>query len=188
MLSRLLGDSNSENNIVKRVDALIRFEEELKSGRAYTSGRSGVLGYIIPNTNANDLMEIRQNGVQTFAYTFTLPSTGSMSSGKSFKLSSIYRSLYQEYPVTSPYLEVWANDIKLTLNLQNNWTASDGGATWAVATFFSYLEEITDWNVPKQQSWQTFLTWFSTVPVVIKIKMRVKSTDKGTIENIAVIF
>lgn len=189
MLSRLNSGQNTEADIYKAVDRLKRFEEELKNGRAYTSGRSGVLAYIIPNNNANDIMDIRRTTApfQEYAYSFTLAPTGSMSFDLSFKITNIYRTLNQDYPVTSPYLEVWANNVKLELNLQGNWTAGDG-STWGCGTYFSYLDEITNWDNPKLQQWQTFFSYFSTVPITIKIKMRIKSTDKGTIENIAVIF
>ncbi len=184
--SRLNGTSSDD--LTERVDALKRIDEELKSGRAYTSGQSGVLAYTIPNNDNYDLMDIRQiPNPQRFDTEFILPPTGSMSFGYSYKIWSIYHSLNQEYPVVSPFLEIWANGVKLEQNLQGNFTASDGGATWAMATYFSYLDEIPNWDVPNEQSWNTYLSWFSLVPITVKIKMRIKSTDKGTVENIIVI-
>lgn len=183
--SRLNGSSSTD--LADRVDTLKRLDEELKSGRAYTSGRSGVLAYTIPNNDDYDLMDIRQiPNPNRFGYDFTLPPTGSMSFGLSFKIWSIYHTLHQEYPVVSPFLEIWANDVKLEQNLQGNFTASDG-VTWGIGTYFSYLDEIPNWDTPNEQSWNTFLSWFSLVPITVKIKMRIKSTDKGTLENIVVI-
>lgn len=185
--SRLNG--NSSTDLADRIDALKRIDEELKAGRAYTSGRSGVLAYTIPNNDNFDVMDIRTTTAPAyFDDEFVLPPTGSMSFGYSFKLWHIYHTLNQEYPVVSPYLEIYANGVKLEQNLQGNFTAGDNGATWGVGTYFSYLDEIPNWDVPNEQSWNTFLSWFSLVPITIQTKMRVKSTDKGTIENIAVIF
>jgi hypothetical protein len=190
MYNRYSSGGNTETDIAKRIDALVRFEEELKNGRAYTSGRSGVLGYVVPDSNLYDQMTVqRTDGQPTgLMYSFPLLPTGSMSVGKTFKLTNTYVPKYQDYPVTAPYLQIFANGVEMTYNATTGiWSAGDG-STWSVSINSDLLREITDWNVPKLQRWETFITYFNTVNITIQIKMRIKSTDKGTVSTMAVVF
>jgi hypothetical protein len=111
-----------------------------------------------------------------------------MTVGRSFKLTNTYAPKYQDYPVTAPYLQIFANGVEMTYNAASGiWSAGDG-ATWSVSINSNLLREITDWNVAKLQRWETFITYFNTVNITIQIKMRIKSTDKGTVDTMAVIF
>lgn len=182
--------ASTETDIVKKVDDLTRFEEELKNGRAYTSGRSGVLGYTVPDSNLHDVMTVQRNDGRPTGqlYSFALFPTGSLSAGDTFLLRSTYIPKYQDYPVTSPFLEIYANGVKMAYDPEKMlWSATDN-STWSVTITSGYLDEITDWGVPKFQQWETYVGYFSTVDITIQIKMRIKSTDKGAVTNMAVIY
>jgi len=186
-ISRLNGTNSTD--IVQRVEALIRLDNELKSGRGYTSGRSGVLAYTVPDTDAFDIMRIENYTGETFSNILTLAPTGSMSFVKQVLVRNTYNSVNQDYPITTPILQIFANGLEMTLNpIDGSYSGVGDGTTWNVGVYFVYLRELTDWSVPKVQAWETYLAYSGTVPINLQMKMRMKSTDKGSFDNQVVVY
>lgn len=169
-------------SLERRIKKLKGIAIDLKAGRGYTSGKSGVVAYTIGD-NGWDEMFIEKDGVEYVSNVLELENTGSMSSGNSMVIVTKYDSLYQDFPIISPFLRINVNGVDLAYAGDGGyppWRASDG-STWSVGVDVYLRESQSYLSTPKHKEWVTYLSYFGTADLDIKMDMQIKSTDKGSV-------
>lgn len=169
-------------NLINRIARLKGAAIDLKLGRAYTSGKSGVIAYVIGNSSW-DVVEAKiGSAAPIMTDTITFPNTGSMSSGNFIEITHTYTPKYQDFPIATPSLRVNVNGVDMVMAVDGGfppWRATDG-STWGFGGTQWLEEQSTSFGTPKTIVWKTSLTYNGTATINMKLDLQIKSTDKGT--------
>lgn len=171
-------------NLVNRIARLKGAAIDLKLGRAYTSGKSGVIAYVVGNSSW-DVVEAKIGTASpVMTDTITFPNTGDPSFGNFIEITHTYMPKYQDYPIATPSLRININGVDMVMAEDGGmppWRSSGSG--WGVGGT-TWLDELDDFfGVPKKIVWKTFLSYSGTATINMKLDLQIKSTDKGTYET-----
>ena len=169
-------------SLVNRIARLKGAAIDLKLGRGFTSGKSGVIAYVVGNSSWDTVQAKIGTAPIITTDTITFPNTGSMSSGNFIEITHTYAPKYQDFPIATPSLRVNINGVDMQIAMDGGyppWRASDG-STWGVGGTTWLQEQQAYFGVPKTIVWKTSLTYNGTATINMKLDLQIKSTDKGT--------
>lgn len=184
-MSRL--NEMQELEITRRISRLRGRLNELKVGRAFTSGKSGVIAYNV-GSDAWDTMK-RPDGT-IIGTSLKLTNTGQMNYGKSILIRTKYIPKYQDFPITAPFMRINTNGQDLVRYADGGyppWRSGDG-STWNLNASGYLQETVGYYGIKKLQQWETYLNYAGTAELTIKINTQIKSTDKGQIITEVVVY
>lgn len=169
-------------NLVNRVARLKGAAIDLKLGRAYTSGKSGVIAYVVGNPSWDTVEAKIGAALPIMTNNVSFPNTGNMSMGNFIEITHTYTPKYQDFPIATPSLVININGIDMNLAIDGGyppWRASDG-STWSMGGTQWLEEQSTSFGIPKTIVWKTSLVYSGTATINMKLDLQIKSTDKGT--------
>ena len=177
-----------EMEITRRIQRLEAKLIELKTTPQPTSNRSGVLTYQVPESDGWQTVEwTDHNDNVTFTNAMTLPPLPKDYQLNNIEVTALYTPHNQDNPIVYPYLSLsidgaeWSPYYSPSLGL--GFKVSSGQSS--VSLFINYNRDDTDYSVAKPTykfyTSADYGTSSNSHSPVLRVKFRLRSTDKGTI-------